>query len=282
MFKLRRYWIAFLSTIITNSYLISFFIKKIYTGRFKYFCSPGLNCYSCPASIFACPIGAIQYIIASLRTNLNTGKYILGLYTIGIIGFIGTIGGRIVCGWVCPFGFFQELMFKIPTKKFRLNFKYLKYLKFLVLIVLVLILPGIIIDKFGYGETTFCKYFCPAGTLEAGLTLPLLMPSLKSLISLNYYWKVSILISFLILFIITKRPFCRYFCPLGAIYSLFNKIAFFQIVRDENKCVRCLKCVKNCPMNIKLDNIGDDINCIKCTECVKSCKFGAIKSYWFK
>ncbi len=276
MSKLHRYWIAFISSLITNSYLISFFHKKIYTGKLKFFCSPGLNCYSCPASIFACPIGIIQHIFASIRNNISTGKYILGLYTFGILGIIGTLGGRFVCGWICPFGFLQEIIYKIPFKKYTLDFKFLRYLKYFILIFMVILLPMIIVDKFGFGETVFCKYFCPAGTLEAGLTLPYLIPPLKKLIGTLYYWKASILFLFLFLFVVTKRPFCRYFCPLGAIYSLFNKISFLQIKRNENLCVKCMKCVKSCPMHLNLDEICNDLNCIKCYSCKKACKFGAI------
>ena len=276
MSKLHRYWIALISTLITNSYLVSFFKGKIYGGKFKYFCSPGLNCYSCPASIFACPIGIIQHIFASIRNNIAIGKYIVGLYTFGLLGIFGTIGGRFICGWICPFGFFQELIYKIPSKKFKFDFRYLRYLKYFILIFMVIVLPFLIVDKFGFGETIFCKYFCPAGTLEAGLTLPYIVPQLKKIIGFLYFYKVAILIFFIFLFIITKRPFCRFFCPLGAIYSLFNKISFIQIKRDENSCVKCMQCVKACPMNLNLNEICNDFNCIKCFSCKNVCKFNAI------
>ncbi len=278
MSKLHRHWIAFISAIITNSYFFGFIKRTIYTGKLKLFCSPGLNCYSCPLSIFACPIGIIQHISASIRVNLSLKKYILGFYTLGLLGIFGIIGGRFICGWLCPFGFFQEVMYKIPIKKVKVNLKLLRYLKYLILLVMVILLPAIIVDKFNLGQTIFCRFFCPAGTLEAGLPLPLLMPSLRHLIGWNYYLKLTILLIFLISFLFIKRPFCRFFCPLGAIYSIFNKISFLQLKRDENKCVKCLKCVKNCPMELELDEICNNFNCIKCFECKKNCKFGAITS----
>ncbi len=277
MSKLRRYWIGLISTLIQNSYIISFFTGKIYQGRLKFLCSPGLNCYSCPASVFACPIGIIQHVFASIKYNISIGKYILGFYVFGFLGLIGTISGRFVCGWVCPFGFFQEIFYKIPGKKIKVEINFLKYLKYIILIFTVIFFPMIFVDKYGIGETFFCKYLCPAGTLEAGLTLPLLNPLLKNLIGFIYYWKLTILVIFVLFFIFIKRPFCRFFCPLGAIYSIFNRISFINLSRDVRKCIKCMECVNNCPMELTLDQICNDLNCIKCFECKRICKYNAIK-----
>ena len=262
--------------LFNNFYLIFPFTKKIYQGKFKYFCSPGLNCYSCPASLFACPIGAMQNFFSNLKIGISLGKYYLGLFIFGFLGVIGIIGGRIICGWACPFGLIQEIIYKIPCRKFKLQFYYLNYLKYAILIFLVILLPIFITDNFGYGSTTFCKYFCPAGTLEAGLTLPFLIPSLKNLIGKLYFWKLFILAFFLILFTITKRPFCRFFCPLGAIYSIFNKFSFLHLNRDNLKCTKCYECVNVCSMNLKFEEIPENINCIKCFNCVKICPENAI------
>ncbi len=275
--KIKRKIFQVLFTIFNNIYLLFPFTGRIYQGNLKYICSPGLNCYSCPASIFACPIGAMQNFFTGLKAGIAFGKYYFGIFVIGFLGTIGMLLGRIVCGWACPFGLFQEILYKIPTKKFKINFSYLKYLKYLILVIMVIILPIFLTDNFGYGSAIFCKYLCPAGTLEAGLPLPLLIPSLKEMIGFLYYWKLSILIIFIIFFIISKRPFCRYLCPLGAIYSLFNRFSFLQLEKDLTKCTKCLKCEAVCPMSLKLDEIPKDQNCIRCFSCIKACPEKAIK-----
>ncbi len=274
---LKRKVFQFLFAILNNFYFIFPFTKKIYQGNLKYLCSPGLNCYSCPASLFACPIGAFQNFMINLRVGISFGKYYLGLFIIGFLGTIGMLFGRIVCGWVCPFGLFQEILYKIPTKKFKFHIPYFYYLKYIVLILLVIICPLFFTDQFGYGTTTFCKYFCPTGTLEAGLTLPFLMPSLKKMIGMLYYWKLFILVIFIILFVLTKRPFCRYFCPLGAFYSIFNKFSFFKLNKNHSKCTNCLMCESVCSMQLKLEEIPDSGNCIRCFNCVKICPEHAIE-----
>ncbi len=274
---MKRKIFQILFALLNNFYLIFPFTKKIYQGNLKYICCPGLNCYSCPASLFACPIGAIQNFLINLKVGLSLGKYYLGIFVIGFLGFIGMLLGRIICAWACPFGLLQEALYKIPFKKFKLQIPYLTYLKYFILIFLVILLPIFLTDQFGYGSTIFCKYFCPAGTLEAGLTLPLLMPQLKKLIGNLYYWKLFILLIFLFLFMITKRPFCRYFCPLGAIYSIFNRFSFLRLKKDESKCINCFECEVVCPMCLNLNEIPENNNCIRCFNCVKICPTKAIE-----
>ena len=273
---MKRKLVQLLISLVNNSYLFFPFTRKIYQGKLKYFCSPGLNCYSCPASTFACPLGALQSILASARVNLALGKYQLGLYIVGFLGIIGSIGGRIICGWACPFGLLQEVLYKIPTKKFKFQIKFLNYFKYIILILMVIILPLFLVDKFGYGQTYFCKYICPAGTLEAGLTLPFLIPSLKSLLGWLYVYKVAFLFILLLLFVISKRPFCRFLCPLGAIYSLFNRFSIINISKNEEKCIKCNVCVEVCPMELKLENIPNSTDCIRCFNCIKVCPTKAI------
>ncbi len=273
----KRKIVQFILSIINNAYFLFPFSKNIYQGKLKFFCSPGLNCYSCPASVFSCPIGALQNIFATIQVNFSLGKHILGIYIWGFLGTIGVLGGRIICGWACPFGLFQELLYKIPFKKFKIHLYCVTFLKYFILLVMVIILPMLIVDKFGYGETIFCKYFCPVGTLEAGTTLPLLIPSLKKLLGFLYFYKISILVIFIISFILVKRPFCRFFCPLGAIYSIFNKFSFFKLEKNEKKCIDCDLCTEVCPMELTLDKIPDTLNCIRCFNCVKACPVNAIK-----
>ena len=159
MAKPNRTLIQTITTIATNSYIKGFLEGNIYRGETKRFCVPGLNCYSCPGALGACPIGSLQAVIGSI-------EYQLSYYVLGIIIFFGILLGRFVCGWLCPFGFIQELINKIPSKKIKISGKNpLRYLKYGILIIFVILLPMMAVNEFGFGSPFFCKYICPAGTL---------------------------------------------------------------------------------------------------------------------
>jgi ferredoxin-type protein NapH len=275
MWVLRR-WIQTLATFISNAYLMFPFTRNIYKGRLKSVCTPGLNCYSCPAATGACPLGALQNFYASLRPGLEEGRLHVGLYVIGFLGIIGSLVGRMPCAWVCPFGFLQELIYKIPSRKFEIPHA-LIYGKYVLLPFFIVILPLVVIDDLGYGMAWFCKFVCPAGTLEAGIPILLLQPSLRELIGLLFYNKLAILLLFLILMVFIKRPFCRTACPLGAIYSLFNRVSVFRMVHNPDKCVLCKECYRQCPMGVRFYEGANQVDCIRCMKCYQeACQYGAI------
>ena len=275
MLTLRR-WIQTLATFLSNAYWLFPFNRNIYQGNLKSICVPGLNCYSCPAATGACPLGALQNFMASLRPGIKADQHHFGLYVIGFLGLTGSLVGRMPCAWVCPFGFFQELMNKIPSPKFEIP-KFATYVKYIFLALFIFILPFLVVDEFGYGITWFCQFVCPAGTLEAGIPMLVLKPELKGLIGLLFYNKLVILIVFLGWMVVSRRPFCRVACPLGAIYSLFNKHSVFRMSHDTEKCTRCQSCYQNCPMGVKIYEGANQHDCIRCLKCMQeSCKFDAI------
>jgi polyferredoxin len=198
-----------------------------------------------------------------------------GLYVLGILGAVGSLIGRIPCGWLCPFGFIQELFYKIPTPKLQIP-KFLSYFRYVVLALMVILLPLLIVDEFGYGETWFCKWICPAGTLEAGIPLVALNAGIRSQIGFMFSWKMGILILFLAWMIFSQRPFCRTTCPLGAIFGLFNKASLFRMVVDDEKCIQCNKCYRNCPVKVKVHETPNSPDCIRCLKCIESCQYGAV------
>jgi ferredoxin len=269
--------IQVLATLLTNAYwMFPFGEAGLYTGRLKGVCSPGLNCWSCPAAAASCPLGAIQNALAGIRLNIEAGNKFFGLYAIGFLGMIGSLVGRMPCGWLCPFGFFQELMYKIPSPKFQIP-RPLTYVKYALLALFVILLPLFAVDEFGFGQTWFCKYICPAGTLEAGIPQIMIKPQLRELIGLLFYNKLAILIVFLVLMVFSSRPFCRIACPLGAIYAMFNKTSAFRMVWHEENCTHCQACYNDCPMGVKFYESANDHDCIRCLKCYnQSCKFGAI------
>ncbi len=258
---------------LTNGYIKGFAKGQIFTGASKYLCVPGMNCYSCPGALGSCPIG-------SLQATLNAREFKLSLYVLGILAVFGTLLGRFVCGFLCPFGLIQDLLFKIPfIKKIRRlpGEKGLRWLRFVFLGIFVILLPLFVIDFTGLGEPWFCKWICPVGTLEGGIPLVLLNNAMRGAAGFLFRWKLVILIITLLSSIIIYRPFCRYVCPLGAVYGLFNKISFYRIKIDSEKCVGCAACQKACKLDIPVWKNPDSMDCIRCGDCKSACPHNAIK-----
>jgi polyferredoxin len=207
--------------------------------------------------------------------TIENGQFFFGFYVIGTMGVIGGFVGRMVCGWACPFGLFQELLHKIPSPKFGI-WPHLRYVKYVLLAFMVVLLPLFVLDEFGFGSTWFCKYLCPAGTLEAGLPLLYMQPSLRANIGPLFYNKLFFLILFVGWAVLASRPFCRTACPLGAFYALFSKIKLVKLHLDPAKCTHCEACHAVCPMGVRFNESPDDMECISCLACSKACKFNAI------
>uniref|UniRef100_UPI004057C10A 4Fe-4S binding protein n=1 Tax=Candidatus Electrothrix sp. TaxID=2170559 RepID=UPI004057C10A len=180
---------------LSNGYWTFPATRTIYQGPMKVICGPGLNCYSCPAATTYCPIGAIQQLFGGVRLALDAGQFYIGLYVIGTLGVIGGTVGRMVCGWACPFGLFQELLYKISSPKLSI-WTALRYLKYGLLLFTVLLLPLFAIDKFSTGDPWFCKYICPGGTLEAGLPMIIMQQALREKLGWIFLVKVAILVVF--------------------------------------------------------------------------------------
>ena len=257
---------------LTNGYIKGWLSGKIYKGNLKSICVPGLNCYSCPGALGSCPVGSLQAVLGS-------GRYKISLYVLGFIGLFGVIFGRLICGFACPFGLVQDLLYKIPfPKKFKniYGHKILKYLRYVVLIVFVIVLPLTVVNLAGVGQPWFCEYICPSGTLFGGIPLVLANEALRSTIGFRFWIKISALVTCIFLSIITYRPFCKYVCPLGAMYGLFNPISLYRYEVDKDKCIKCGACQKACDMNIKVWEKPNSTECIRCGKCMEACKEGAI------
>ncbi|NLV50836.1 MAG: 4Fe-4S binding protein [Clostridiales bacterium] len=267
-----RRLVQLLTALIYNINIKGFFAGGIYKGRLKSVCVPGLNCYSCPGAVGSCPVGALQSSVGAVRNGIS-------FYVIGFLILTGSIFGRFICGWACPFGFLQELLHKIPSPKLRKKraFGVLKYIKYVVLAVFVLLLPAYFFIRDGVTVPAFCKYICPAGTLEAGVPLVLLNESLYQSIGRLFSWKLLVLAAAIVLSVFIYRPFCRFVCPLGAVYALFNRVSVFGIKSEEDKCTLCGACARACKSDIDPSVNPNSGECIRCGDCVRVCPTGAIR-----
>lgn len=265
---IKRKIVQMFATLLANLNIGGLMNGTIYQGRAKGLCSPGLNCYSCPAATGACPLGSLQNTLGGIKGKWNT-------YVIGSLLLYGAALGRWICGWLCPFGLLQELLYKIPSPKCTASLKKISWLKYVVFAGLVILFPIITAIDLGVGISAFCKYLCPQGTI-AGSLLFIANEQLRSLAGRLFWVKFIVLIGILTSSVFVFRPFCRVLCPLGVIYGLFNKIALLRMKVDENHCTSCSSCEKACPMKLKPVKECNSTECIRCGKCVSACQCDAI------
>ena len=265
-----RGWIQAGAVLFTNLHLPNFIKGGIYQGKGKNVCVPGLNCYSCPAASGACPIGAFQAVAGS-------SKFRFSYYISGFLILLGVLLGRLICGFLCPFGWFQELLHRIPTRKLSTKkLRPLTYLKYVILLVMVVLLPAFAVNDVGMGDPFFCKYLCPQGVLEGAIPLALVNSGIRAALGKLFNWKLCILLAVTALSILFYRPFCKWLCPLGAFYALFNKVSLLQMKVDANACISCGKCARACGMDVDVTKTPDHAECIRCGKCVLACPTGAV------
>lgn len=264
-----RRLIQLYAALLYNAHLRGFAEGQIYTGSLKSICVPGLNCYSCPGAAFACPLGALQNAVAASADRP-------AFYVVGVLLLFGLLLGRVICGFLCPFGLIQELLHKIPTKKVKKSplTRRLSRVKYGVLLVFAIAIPAWYALK-GLPLPGFCKFICPAGTLEGAVAL-LLHPANDALRAMTgglFWWKVSLLALTLTACVFIYRAFCRFLCPLGALYGLLSRLALLGVKVDDARCTDCGACVHVCPTDIR--KVGDS-ECVHCGTCISACPTQAI------
>ena len=265
-----RGFIQAAATLVTNIHLPNFAKGGIYQGTGKTVCVPGLNCYSCPAASGACPIGSFQAVVGSSKFNFS-------YYVTGTLILLGVLLGRFVCGFLCPFGWLQELLHKIPGKKISTKkLKPLTYIKYVVLLFAVVLLPVLVVNDVGMGDPFFCKYICPQGVLEGAIPLAIANAGIRSALGHLFTWKLAVLIAVVVLSVLFYRPFCKWICPLGAFYALMNKVSLLGIQVDACKCISCGKCSRVCQMDVDVVRAPNHAECIRCGKCIGACPVDAI------
>lgn len=219
------------------------------------------------ASIHAlCPYGALESLYSLIFSGTFIKKIFSGTFILmGLTLILALIFRRSFCGLICPFGTIQEIFGKLGKKLFKKRFELpkkidnpLRYLKYVVLLVTVY-----------YGWKTAGLWMSPydpwAAYGHAG----------EGLTSLIEEFPVAsiLLIVTIIGSMLYDRFFCKYLCPMGAFYGIISKISPNKITRDENACVNCGLCNKNCPANIKVSEMKTikSAECLNCQSCILSC-----------
>ena len=321
-----RLMIQLAYTALTNGYIAGFAHGKIYQGPAKQVCLPGLNCYSCPGALGSCPIGSLQAVLSSR-------DYSFSFYVLGFLMAFGALCGRLVCGFLCPFGLVQDLLHKIPLpRKWKIRRipgeKKIAHLRYGILLVFVILLPALAVNFVGQGDPWFCKYICPSGTLMGGIPLVALedsgkeaenAPQAQAALSAPagglapslggpgkmgagglsaaqnqqepvqavgggyrdaagplFSWKLTLLLVIAAFSVLYYRPFCRFLCPLGAIYGLANPISIYRYKLLEDRCVKCGACKRACKLGIDPVKNPNSPECIRCGDCIRACPHKAL------
>jgi polyferredoxin len=216
-------------------------------------CAPVFHCYSCPLATFACPIGVLANFSAI---------HLVPLVVLGTLAVAGAVLGSFVCGWACPFGFLQDLVARIPTRKFALP-AWLGYGRYGVLGVFVLAIPYL----FGEQHPLFFCRLCPAGAVEAALPNTARLALAGEAIVWPTAAKVVILVLISLAMLFTWRPWCTVFCPLGGIYALCNRVSFLFLRFHQDRCQECDLCRSLCRGGGRPERRIDSLRCVRCLEC---------------
>lgn len=262
-------------TALTNGYAAGFAGGRIFTGASKQLCVPGLNCYSCPGALGACPLGALQAVVGARQFQF-------AFYVAGFFLVTGAVLGRFVCGFLCPMGLLQDLLYRLPRpkalgrKKLLPGDRALQWVRYVLLVLFCLLLPMALVDVVGQGSPWFCEFVCPSGTLMGSVPLLAANPALRSALGPLWVWKMALAVVLCLLAVVYYRPFCRCLCPLGAVYGLFNPVSLYGIRLDEAACIRCGKCRQACGFDIPVYLRPNSPLCIRCGKCVDACPTGAL------
>ena len=235
------------------------------------FCLPVMHCNACPLSWTLCPIYKLSELV-QFHEPLISMEWII----IAAIFTICALVGRLFCGWICPAGFVQDLLYKIPSPKFNLPrwTQWMKYGFLFITVLAVAYFAGKEVPGF------FCGY-CPTATIESVIPAMLFSPEYN--IGPAGYWRFLVLVLIIILAVGNNRNFCKIICPIGAMVAITNKFSLFSMKLSADKCIHCHKCDKSCPMNVPVENcattgkkVSRDRECIECLSCEGVCPTTAI------
>ena len=150
----------------------------------------------------------------------------------------------------------------------------LSYVKYVLLVLFAVVIPVYYGILKGIPVPGFCKYICPVGTLEGAMGLVPANTAWLSMLGPIFTGKFIIMTAVILACIFSYRSFCRFLCPLGAIYGMFNSLSIIGVKVDAGRCNNCGACVRNCKMDVK--RVGDH-ECIHCGQCQRFCHQDAIR-----
>jgi ferredoxin-type protein NapH len=225
-------------------------------------CLPLMNCEACAVAWLGCPIGMIGRSVAFREMPWAALLLVLG---------IGAVAGRLLCGWVCPMGFLQDLLHKLPSRKWRLP-RWTGAIKYAVLAATVFGVAWLA----GCETPGFYCSFCPTSGLQ--VVLPIMIADRDWLFAGMRAVKMSFLVAVLVGGVLINRGFCKVVCPVGALVAIGNRLTPLRLRLDAGACIGCRRCDRNCPMDVPVTRhrrdprpVNRDPECIACLRCKEVC-----------
>ena len=262
----KRGFVKILAAVLLTSNLTFFASSTVFLGGI---CLPVIHCNACPLTWFNCPIYTVSEYIQF---------HSIPWMALGLMAGFGALVGRLFCGWICPMGLLQDLMYRIPSPKPKWNLS-LRWLKYIFLVA------GVGAVAYWSGKDVlyfFCAY-CPVATME--VTLPGMIAHRDWTLDLWRLLRLVVLVLVLALVVFNMRWFCKAMCPVGALMAFTNKFSLFAIRVDPSKCTHCGACDKTCPMSVPVEScsrtgraVNRNAECIECLECQQACPAGAIRN----
>jgi polyferredoxin len=255
-----RRWVQTGTLLAANAYYLSFL---------RFIPCSFLNCSNCPLSTFSCPLILIQRGAVIMSMGLFGGAMLWKLLgsviaATAILMLFGAALGTWTCGWLCPFGFFQDLLHKIPVKKFHLP-HFMGWFRLPIFLGVVVAAPYLTRKLF------FCD-LCPEGAIvrftQQAAGIPLFLKGPEGMLAIA---SIAILVLTITLAIFIYRPFCTVLCPIGGVYGLFNKFSGLFIKVDKDSCKSCNLCTKKCPQGLDPYETPNHNVCNRCLDCTDSC-----------
>ncbi len=215
--------------------------------------------------LFALLFAQMGNVVSILVTGKANKELILINILLGIILIgLSIVFGRFFCGWMCSFGAMNDLFYYISKKLFKFNFvvseridNILKWLKYLILLFIIICF-WILGINFA-NELNPWKSFAEIAKL----------PPAKPMFTVGLIFLIIIIIGSMVI----ERFFCRYLCPLGAIFTLFSKLKITNIYKERSVCGKCRACTATCSMGLALykEDKVKEVDCISCLKCVDIC-----------
>jgi len=209
-----------------------------------------------------------------MEGTVKVFKSMVGLYPsvigklLALVFFVvlAVIGNKLICGWACPFGALQELVYSLPLlrkmKRWKAPFWLTNTIRGGLFFVMLLFLFGIVGGRKGF---VIYHYLNPFNLFN---------------LDFDHWLMLVTVVVFLILSLLIYRPFCHLICPFGFLSWIAERVSLTRVKIDHEKCTECGLCIKACPSQAAKDIVADKLfaaDCFSCARCLNVCPQDAIR-----
>ena len=213
----------------------------------------------------------MEAVVKVFKSMVGLYPSVIGKVTAFVIFLVfATIGNKLICGWACPFGALQELIYSLPIlrkiKRRKLPFWLTNSIRCGLFCIVLLFLFGVVGNRKGF---VIYHYLNPFNLFNLEFDSVVIL---------------SAILIYLVLAFVTYRPFCLLICPFGFVSWLAERVSLYRVVVDKEKCTQCGACINACPSHAAKGKVDGQIfsaDCFSCARCLNVCPVDAI-SYSLK